>query len=438
MNFCVATIYFLLATIALEFATLKEGATLLWPSSGFALAVLIKYGARYSAGVFLGAYAAGLYMGLSHSVATGTALGNALEPLLAVYILSFVPFSLSLHRLNDFIYLILAGSIGAIASATIGPLTLMLAGFISFADIPNTMLHWWMADELGIVLISPFLLLFNLYAFLDLAKKRTETIALILFSFIIALSVLTDWNIVSNISLNGGYLLAIPLIWSILRFSHIMSGVITFIYFIIGVTGLLLQQGIFVDAQLQPNLALFSISFIVLPIISLVLSYSINDRNTLFQAINTSQTETYIFYDDMHFTFINDAALNNLGITLKEAYSLTPVDIKPLYSEQQFKDLLAPLISKEISFLEFETVHKRKNGTRYPIKVHLDCINYAGRQCYIASIIDITEQTKAQNKLREYQEHLEELVQERTRAMEKARDEAILARSEAERANTIK
>jgi len=439
MQLGVATIYFLLATVALEFATLKEGGTLLWPSSGFALAVLLKYGARYSIGVFLGAYAAGLYMGLAHSVSAGTGLGNMLEPLLAVYLLRFLPFSLTLHSLRDFASLVVAGSIGAVASATVGPLTLLLAGFISLADIPSTALHWWMADELGIALIAPFLLLVNAHTFLDLAKQRTETLALILFSLAIAFSVLTDWVVLGGDSIHRGYLLAIPLGWSILRFSHITTAVVTFIYFVIGVAGLLLQQGIFVDAQLQTDFVLFATSFITIPIVSLALSYSINDRNILFQAINTSQTETYIFSDgDMHFTFVNDAALDNLRMTLAEVYTLRPFDIQPLYSEQQFRDSLEPLISEKQSYLKFETLHQRKDDTRYPVEVLLHRVNHAGRQCYLASIIDITERTKAKTELMEYQQHLEQLVKERTTDMESARDEALIARDDAQQANKAK
>ena len=438
-QFGIAAVYFLLATVALEFATLKEGATLLWPSSGFALAVLLKYGTRYSIGIFLGAHAAGLYMGLSQAVSAGTALGNTLEPILAVYLLRFLPFSLSLNRLNDYLSLVTAGSIGAIVSAVIGPLTLLIAGFITLLDIPQIALHWWMADELGIVLIAPFLLLFRFQTFLGLAKQRGELVLLTLFTVIVAFSILTDWSITNDLGSYGGYLLVIPFAWSILRFSHIMTSIISFIYFVVGVIGLLIQQGLFIDSQLQPDLILFSASFIFIPICSLVLSYSINDRNTLFQAINTSHTETYIFYEgDMRFTFVNDVALNNLGITLKEAYNLTPSDIKPLYSEQQFRDLLIPLTSKSRAFLEFETVHQRKDGTQYPVEVHLDCINHAGRQCYLASIIDITEKVKVKTKLRDYQEHLEELIQERTVDMERSRDEAIRARAEAEQANKAK
>ena len=348
MQLGIAAIYFLLAAIALEFASLQEGATLLWPSSGFALAILLKYGTRHSIGVFLGAHVAGLYMGLSQAVSAGTALGNTLEPILAIYLLRFLPFSLTLNRLTDYLSLVSAGSIGAMVSAVIGPITLLLAGFIILPDVPNIALHWWMADVLGIVLITPFILLFSLQALLELAKQRSELISLILFTVIVAFSVLTDWSLTNNsLNFHGSYLLALPFIWSILRFSHIMTAVISFIFFVVGIIGLLLQQGLFIDPQLQPDLVLFSASFIFIPICSLVLSYSINDRNILFQAVNSGHAETYIFYEgDMHFTFVSDAALNNLGITLNDAYKLTPFDIKPLYSEQQFRDIIAPLREK--------------------------------------------------------------------------------------------
>lgn len=87
-----AVIYFLVAVIALEFAVIKGNATLIWPASGIALAALIRYGAKYAVGVFLGAFAAGIYAGDVPVIWCLSALGNSLEPLFALYLLRYLPF----------------------------------------------------------------------------------------------------------------------------------------------------------------------------------------------------------------------------------------------------------------------------------------------------------------------------------------------------------
>lgn len=386
--------YFLAAIVALNFAAIEPAnITLLWPSSGIALVVLIKLGYRYIIGIFGGAFAAGLYVGDPVYVSGLIALGNTLEPMLAVYILRLLPFSANLFRLNDYLYLVAAGSVGAIISALLGTISLILANFISLSNFPTTALHWWMGDVLGVVLIAPFLLLFNLKVFLHLIQTQAlETLSLVILSTLIALLVLTDSNILYASDFKGSYLLAIPLTWSVIRFGHVMTALIGFQYFVIGIWGLLLHKGIFVDTLLlQPNLILFWAYFIALSIISLALSYIVSERNTLYQAINISDTEIYVYCEgDMQFEFVNRAALDNLGLTLTEALKLTPLSLKFQLNKQQLQKLLAPLSNKESASVQFKTIHQRPDGSHYPIEVTVQSIEHSSRQCYLASITDIT------------------------------------------------
>ncbi|MDF1588413.1 MAG: MASE1 domain-containing protein [Gammaproteobacteria bacterium] len=152
----VALLYFLLAIIALKFAVIDGNATLLWPSSGLALAVLITFGKRVAAGIFVGAFISGLYVGNSLFTSALIALGNTLEPLFALYLLGLAPFSAKLFHLKDYLLLVVAGSAGAMISALIGPLALVFAHFISLSDFPYTAVYWWMGDVLGVVLIALF------------------------------------------------------------------------------------------------------------------------------------------------------------------------------------------------------------------------------------------------------------------------------------------
>lgn len=390
---CITVVYFLAAIIALKFAVIEPGnLTLLWPSSGIALVVLIKFGYRYSVGIFGGAFAAGLYVGDPLSVSSLIATGNTLEPMLAVYILRFLPFSATLFRLNDYLSLIIAGSIGAIISALFGTASLLLVNSISASSIPTTVVHWWMGDVLGLALIAPFLLLFNLNTFLHLIQTQfVETLSLVLLSTLIALLVLTNSNLVYIYDFKGTYLLAFPLIWSIVRFSHVVTALIGFQYFVIAVWGLLLHEGIFVDDLLQPHLMLFWAYFIAMALISLSLSYIVSERNTLYQAISISETEIYVYCEGhMKFEFVNNAALTNLGLTLTEALKLTPFSLTPLFTKLQLQELLAPLLNNKHPFVRFETIHRRRDGSHYPVEVTVQNIEHSSRQCYLASIIDIT------------------------------------------------
>ncbi|MDF1588412.1 MAG: diguanylate cyclase [Gammaproteobacteria bacterium] len=238
------------------------------------------------------------------------------------------------------------------------------------------------------------MLLFSFKVFWQLIKQqRFEALLLTLFTATLAIAVLAGWHTVDLLAkFNSSYLLALPLIWSILRFGHIVTSLISFFYFVIAIYGLLIHQGIFIDDLSQANLTLFWAYFIFIALTSQTFAYISSERNTLYQAINTSQSEIYIFCDDnLKFEYINRAALNNLGLSLVDALKLTPFNIKPFYSKQQFQELLAPLYLNKCSTLNYETVQQRTDGSLYPVEVTVKPITHSSKQCYLATISDISE-----------------------------------------------
>jgi len=389
----VGIIYLLAALITLRYTAINGNAFLLWPSSGIALSILIRFGAKYAIGIFLGAFLTGLLVGDSYLTIGLISLGNTLEPLFALYLLKHLAFSVTLYRLYDYLVLILAGSIGAVVSASFGVGVRALTGYLPISDFFHTSLRWWMGDMLGILLLTPFLVMLSLRSYTNLIKGNLiERAWLIALSTYITFSIFTNWNagVFSGSSIS--YLLIVPLAWSVLRFSQLMTSLIIFEYFIIAIWGINHEQGMFIDGAMAPKLTLLWVNFVAISLVTHVMAYSVNDRNTLIQAINSSKTETYIFAKgDMRFEFVNQAALDNLGISLSKALQLTPFSIKPLFSKQQFHELLQPLGKDKLEVLNFETVHQRVDGTIYPVEITIQLIQHADRACYLASVIDITE-----------------------------------------------
>lgn len=72
--------------------------------------------------------------------------------------------------------------------------------------------------------------------------------------------------------------------------------------------------------------------------------------------------------------------------------------------------------------LELEAV--RKNGDFFPIELSLGAVRYDGHWLAIGIVRDISERKSAQNQLLTYQNHLEQLVDERTRELAIERDRA--------------
>jgi len=400
-QFFVALVYLLVATIALEFAVVEGNATLIWPSSGVALAVLIRFGAKYAVGIFFGAFLSGIYAGNEPIIWWFCALGNTLEPLLALYLLRFLPFSKNVYHNHDYLSLIFAGSVGAIASALLGSVALFLVNYITVEQIPKVIFHWWMADALGMFSIGPFLLLFSYSRIKYLLQERALEVLLILISgSSFALIFYAGWGELEFNKASSNYLLMIPLVWAILRFGQVISAIVIAQYFCIAIYGLLFQKGMFWEGDLQTNLYFFWGHFSVISILTMLVAYAISERHTFSQAVRNSKTETYIFCeDDIHFEFINQSALNNQGLSLFSALKLTPVDIQLFTSETELFEKLQPLRDGKLSFVAFETVVQRRDKSFYPVEVNIQMLDYSSRESYLISLVDITEHLEKEKHL---------------------------------------
>jgi len=130
--------------------------------------------------------------------------------------------------------------------------------------------------------------------------------------------------------------------------------------------------------------------------------------------------------DTLKFTYCNDGAMKQIGYSPDDIASMQPFDIKPEFSETQFRNLIAPMINGGNEFIAFETVHQHKDGHTLPVEIGLQYIHPENETPHFLAIVrDITERKIAENKLRKYQQQLEELVDERTQELRNAQDELV-------------
>ncbi|WP_179007968.1 PAS domain S-box protein [Winogradskyella forsetii] len=125
------------------------------------------------------------------------------------------------------------------------------------------------------------------------------------------------------------------------------------------------------------------------------------DEKARFQeTLENSLNEIYMFDSKtFKFGYVNKGAMLNLGYTKQELQNLTPLDLKPEYTKESFRQLVSPLISHEKEKVIFFTKHKRKDGSLYPVEVHLKLVEEAEYKSFIAIILDITEREKAEQDL---------------------------------------
>jgi len=89
---------------------------------------------------------------------------------------------------------------------------------------------------------------------------------------------------------------------------------------------------------------------------------------------------------------------------MNELTTMTSVDLKPHFTEKSFRLTLLPLILGQKPRLIFETIHRRKDGTTYPVEVHLQLMGDQSKPTFLAIINDITERKRAELALRDSEE----------------------------------
>ena len=131
-----------------------------------------------------------------------------------------------------------------------------------------------------------------------------------------------------------------------------------------------------------------------------------NTHARMFERLfENSLNELYIFYPkSLKFVAVNRAARKNLGYTIEELNTMTPLDLKPELDLQSFRELLVPLVSGEQEQVLFKTVHRRKDGSLYPVEINLQLFDYGGEKLCMALVANLTEIKQLEEEKRRKEE----------------------------------
>jgi len=147
--------------IASHFATVRN-VTVLWPSSGLALAAFLRFGSGLWPGAFGGALAAGLAVDDPLMTSTLIAAGSTLAPMLGAWLLRRFGFRLSLNRQHDYILILLWGAlVSTLFGAGLGAFALVDTGGMGDRIFSAVVWHRWMADAMGVILAVPVIVLWS-------------------------------------------------------------------------------------------------------------------------------------------------------------------------------------------------------------------------------------------------------------------------------------
>jgi len=113
----------------------------------------------------------------------------------------------------------------------------------------------------------------------------------------------------------------------------------------------------------------------------------------------------------MCFILVNEGARRNLGYDMNELARMSPLELKPEYAREHATVQLAPLREGRMDKLTLETVHRRKDGSTYPVELQIQFFAEEQPPVFVCFGRDMTLQKQAEAALREGEEKFRELAE---------------------------
>jgi PAS domain S-box-containing protein len=130
-----------------------------------------------------------------------------------------------------------------------------------------------------------------------------------------------------------------------------------------------------------------------------------------FDILDNSLNEMYLICSEtLSYVYANIGAQKNIGYTVKELQELTPIDLKPDISFEDFCKIVNPLLTREKKYVSFETRKLRKDGSAYIAFINLQLTKLGDKDVFIAVAIDVTERVAQETELKSTKKRLENII----------------------------
>jgi len=107
---------------------------------------------------------------------------------------------------------------------------------------------------------------------------------------------------------------------------------------------------------------------------------------------------------------VNEIACRHLGYSREELLNMNAMDID---APEMARKALQRIGGKgDSEFLVFESVHRHKDGTRFPVEINMRKVQYEGKPCLLGVVRDISERKQAEQDLRESEKRLHRLFED--------------------------
>jgi PAS domain S-box-containing protein len=278
-----AVVYFCAGIFGLSLAFTNPNASAVWPSSGIALAAILIWGFRLWPGILLGAFLVNFATQGSIWTALGIAAGNTLEAILAAALLARFAKGVNVfNRTRDILSFILCGGIiSTAAGATIGVVTLYLAGFIARAEFWAVWLTWWLGDTVGNLIITPLLLMWLTQPLLPVRSRHIFEAAGLLTAVVLTSALL----FLNPVPAGLEYFALVPLLWAALRFGRRGAVTAAFVTSGIALWGTVRDLGPFAPSEPHESIFLLQLFIATITMTALIVASVVAQQQRLEQRL---------------------------------------------------------------------------------------------------------------------------------------------------------
>src|SRR5271169_2536912 len=130
----------------------------------------------------------------------------------------------------------------------------------------------------------------------------------------------------------------------------------------------------------------------------------------LFRALVDQSNDAVEVLDPktLRFLDVNEKACTVLGYTREELLSMAAFDINPSLDKAPHEKAMAK--ARDAGYATLQVVHRRKDGSTFPVEVSLRCVQM-DRRYIIAVCRDIGERKQAEDALRESEDRYRDLIE---------------------------
>jgi diguanylate cyclase (GGDEF)-like protein/PAS domain S-box-containing protein len=117
-----------------------------------------------------------------------------------------------------------------------------------------------------------------------------------------------------------------------------------------------------------------------------------------------------VFWKDLNGRIfkVNDQACRNLGYTREELVGMHVWDLDPHVTEAAWPEIMGSLCKQKSAHIE--TVHRRKDGTTFPVEVIANYVRYRDKEYNISFVRDISDRKWSEAALRDSEERLRQAI----------------------------